>query len=124
MLAFVNKDIGFGNSMCGGGSVYGDGITSGLYTDVEDVLVMYKKGDDLRQDRLTLQLLTVMDLLWKDDGMDLRLNLYKCMSTGPNEGLIEVVQKAETICRIQMKMSDYKSTAAFKKGLAFIKNCT
>ncbi len=85
---------------------------------------MYKKGDDLRQDRLTLQLLSVMDCLWKnDESLDLRLNLYKCMSTGVNEGFIEVVTQAETVCKIQMKQAADKSapklrsTAALKKGL-------
>ena len=82
-----------------------------------------------------------MDLLWKSSGLDLRLSLYRCMSTDLKEGFIEVVQNAETVCRyerlypclirrvmmysytvlascrIQMDMSDYKSTAPFRKGL-------
>ena len=44
--------------------------------DLANVAIMFKKGDDLRQDRLTLQLLAVMDRLWKEDAMDLRLNVY------------------------------------------------
>ena len=61
----------------------------------------------MRQDRLTLQLLSVMDRLWKEEeGLDLRLNVYNCLSTGVNEGLIEVVTLAETVCRIQMKQAD------------------
>ena len=61
----------------------------------------------MRQDRLTLQLLSVMDRLWKEEeGLDLRLNVYNCLSTGVNEGLIEVVSLAETVCRIQMKQAD------------------
>jgi len=71
-------------------------------TGCEDVVIMYKRGDDLRQDRLTLQLLKVMDLVWKDAGLDLRLNLYRVVSTGLDEGFIEIVQRAETLCKIQM----------------------
>ena len=67
----------------------------------------------------------VMDLLWKDSGLDLRLRLYRVANTGPNEGLIEVVQNAETLCRIQMSRGSSEGEAprlvtpamAFKKGL-------
>ena len=37
-----------------------------------EIRLMFKKGDDLRQDRLTLQLLAVMDRLWKGAGMTLK----------------------------------------------------
>ena len=69
-----------------------------------------------------------MDRLWKEDeGLDLRLNVYNCLSTGVNEGLIEVVSQAETVCKIQMKQADafvLKATsAALNKGcvLAWLK---
>ena len=40
------------------------------------------------------------------------------MSTDINEGFIEVVQSAETICSIQMAQADRKTTkTVFKKGL-------
>ena len=92
-------------------------------SDIKNIAIMFKKGDDLRQDRLTLQLLSVMDRLWKEDeGLDLRLNIYNCMATGVNEGLIEVVDEAETVCKIQMRHAEkstlkLKSYAALKKGL-------
>jgi phosphatidylinositol-4,5-bisphosphate 3-kinase len=44
--------------------------------DRDTYTVMYKNGDDLRQDQLTLQLLTVMDQLWKADGMDLKVTWH------------------------------------------------
>ena len=99
------------------------------FPTLDPVTIMYKKGDDLRQDRLTLQLLSVMDRIWKQDShLDLRLNIYKCMSTSVNEGLIEVVSKADTVCKIQMKYANnsalkVKSAAAFNKGsiLAWLK---
>lgn len=83
----------------------------------DDIVIMYKKGDDLRQDRLTLQLLKIMDLLWKESGLDFRMNIYHCTSTDFAEGFIEVVRDAETICHIQMEQADFKRTAVFRKGL-------
>lgn len=38
----------------------------------EDIHIIFKNGDDLRQDMLTLQMLRIMDNLWKMHGLDLR----------------------------------------------------
>lgn len=59
--------------------------------------VLYKQGDDLRQDQLTLQVLRVIDLLWKTEDMELEMSCYGCIATGYETGLIEVVGDAETI---------------------------
>ena len=45
------------------------------------------------------------------------MTLYKCVATDVNEGLIEVVQKAETLCKIQMRSGINPTSAVFKKGL-------
>ena len=84
---------------------------------VRDIVFMFKKGDDLRQDKLTLQLLTVMDRIWKDAEMDLRMEIYGCMATEKNEGLIDVVQDAVTICKIQMNYGVNPTSAVRKRGL-------
>jgi phosphatidylinositol-4,5-bisphosphate 3-kinase len=52
---------------------------------------------------LTLQILRIMDMLWQAEGLDLRLIPYKCISTGPECGLIEIVLKSQTIANIQKK---------------------
>lgn len=80
-----------------------ENVDVNLDPKLADISIMFKKGDDLRQDRLTLQLLAVMDRIWKEDeGMDMKMNVYRAMSTGVNEGFIEVVGKAETVCKIQV----------------------
>ena len=39
--------------------------------------VIYKKGDDLRQDQLVVQMISLMDRLLKREALDLRLTPYK-----------------------------------------------
>ncbi|GFS05073.1 phosphatidylinositol-4,5-bisphosphate 3-kinase catalytic subunit alpha isoform [Elysia marginata] len=65
--------------------------------------IMFKNGDDLRQDMLTLQVIGLMDTIWKNEGLDLRLIPYGCLSTGKDVGLIEVVKNAKTITAIQSR---------------------
>ncbi|XP_043477506.1 phosphatidylinositol 4,5-bisphosphate 3-kinase catalytic subunit delta isoform [Leptopilina heterotoma] len=90
----------------------------------DDIYLILKYGDDLRQDMLTLQMLRIMDKLWKREGLDLRMNPYGCISTENRMGLIEVVHNAETIANIQKVKGIFSATAAFKRGslLAWLKD--
>ncbi|XP_036188307.1 phosphatidylinositol 4,5-bisphosphate 3-kinase catalytic subunit beta isoform isoform X4 [Myotis myotis] len=81
----------------------------------DPVVVMFKNGDDLRQDMLTLQMLRLMDLLWKEAGLDLRMLPYGCLATGDRSGLIEIVSTSETIADIQLNSSNVAAAAAFNK---------
>ncbi|KAL5252680.1 hypothetical protein ACHWQZ_G015451 [Mnemiopsis leidyi] len=65
------------------------------------LIEMYKAGDDLRQDSLTLQTIGLMDELWQNENMDLKLSVYGCMATGENMGLISPVQDSVTLAKIQ-----------------------
>ncbi|XP_036418277.1 phosphatidylinositol 4,5-bisphosphate 3-kinase catalytic subunit beta isoform isoform X2 [Colossoma macropomum] len=77
--------------------------------------IIFKNGDDLRQDMLTLQILKLMDMLWKEANLDLRVVPYGCLATGDRTGLIEVVSSADTIANIQKNSSNMAAAAAFNK---------
>ncbi|KAL6051806.1 Phosphatidylinositol 4,5-bisphosphate 3-kinase catalytic subunit gamma isoform [Balamuthia mandrillaris] len=79
----------------------------------EPVFVIFKSGDDLRQDLLTLQMLRIMDHVWKVDNLDLHLTPYKCIATGDSMGMIEVVLNSDTVANIQKAAGG--ATAAFKQ---------
>uniref|UniRef100_I3ME19 phosphatidylinositol-4,5-bisphosphate 3-kinase n=1 Tax=Ictidomys tridecemlineatus TaxID=43179 RepID=I3ME19_ICTTR len=81
----------------------------------DSVSIIFKNGDDLRQDMLTLQMIQLMDALWKQEGLDLRMTPYGCLPTGDCTGLIEAVQHSDTIANIQLKQSNLAAMAAFNK---------
>uniref|UniRef100_A0A182N1I0 phosphatidylinositol 3-kinase n=1 Tax=Anopheles dirus TaxID=7168 RepID=A0A182N1I0_9DIPT len=91
--------------------VYENGDPNG-----DDIHMIFKNGDDLRQDMLTLQMLRIMDRIWKSHGYDFRMNPYSCISTDHKLGLIEVVLNAETIANIQKERGMFSATSPFKKG--------
>ena len=62
--------------------------------------VMFKAGDDLRQDQLTLQVLGIMNKMWLEEGLDLCMSPYLCISTGDEKGMLQVVQNSETLASI------------------------
>ena len=64
--------------------------------------VIFKIGDDLRQDVLTIQMLKLMDKLWLDNNLDLKLLSYKVHPTEVNAGFIECVI-AKELAQIQNK---------------------
>lgn len=82
----------------------------------EDIYIIFKNGDDLRQDMFTLQMLRIMDRVWKSSGYDFRMIPYSCISMDRRQGMIEVVLNAETIANIQKERGMFSATSPFKKG--------
>ncbi|XP_015785268.1 phosphatidylinositol 4,5-bisphosphate 3-kinase catalytic subunit alpha isoform [Tetranychus urticae] len=70
-----------------------------LYTSHSAII--FKSGDDLRQDMLTLQVIRIFDLIWRREGHDLKMLPYTCLATGKQVGMIEVVPRAKTVMNIQ-----------------------
>ena len=69
----------------------------------DNIKMMVKVNDDLRQDMITLQIIDVMDELWKREGMNMRMKIYSVLAPGDNQGIIEIVPKSVTISSIQKK---------------------
>lgn len=53
--------------------------------------LMFKIGDDLRQDQFVIQIMSLMDQLLKNENLDLKLTPYKILATSPTAGLLQFV---------------------------------
>jgi hypothetical protein len=73
--------------------------------------MIFKGGDDLRQDALIQQLIGAMDRIWLSEGLDLHMITYRCAATTLDSGLIEMVENAATLRAIQVK---HGVTGSFK----------
>ncbi|XP_071452807.1 phosphatidylinositol 4-phosphate 3-kinase C2 domain-containing subunit beta [Hetaerina americana] len=75
------------------------------------VPAIFKVGDDLQQDMLTLQIVRIMDKLWLKEGLDLKMVTFACVPTGHRRGMIEMITNAETLRKIQVELG---LTGSFK----------
>ena len=73
------------------------------------VRTIFKNGDDLRQDILTLQVISLMDQIWKENGLDLKLTPYSVLGTGFMQGYLEFVADSATIAEIQNEYSIFNT---------------
>uniref|UniRef100_A0A1D2AFT8 phosphatidylinositol 3-kinase n=2 Tax=Auxenochlorella protothecoides TaxID=3075 RepID=A0A1D2AFT8_AUXPR len=53
--------------------------------------LIYKRGDDLRQDQLVVQMISLMDTLLRREHLDLRVTRYAVLPTSSRDGLIQFV---------------------------------
>ncbi|CAO1628163.1 unnamed protein product [Parajaminaea phylloscopi] len=74
--------------------------------------LIFKSGDDLRQDQLVLQLFQLMDRLLLNENLDLKMTPYRVLATSPKEGMVQFVP-SKTLANI---MAEYSSLAEYLKS--------
>ncbi|KAK2177654.1 hypothetical protein NP493_587g04000 [Ridgeia piscesae] len=61
-------------------------------TSGEKYVTIFKHGDDLRQDQLVLQIITLMDQLLQTENLDLKLTPYKVLATNTKHGFLQFIE--------------------------------
>jgi len=75
--------------------------------------IIFKTGDDLRQDQLVIQIITLMDQLLQKENLDLKLSPYKILATGATAGAVQFVPSMS----LQSIVNKYKGNTV----LAYLK---
>ncbi|KAK1299177.1 hypothetical protein QJS10_CPB14g00351 [Acorus calamus] len=71
--------------------------------------VIFKKGDDIRQDQLVVQMVSLMDRLLKLENLDLHLTPYRVLATGPDEGMLEFIPSSS----LAQILSEHRSIVTY-----------
>lgn len=70
-----------------------------ICSDGSEYPIMFKDGDDMRQDQLVIQLFTLMDRLLRQENLDVKLTPYPVLATGPQQGMMQYIP-SKTIANI------------------------
>jgi hypothetical protein len=63
--------------------------------------IIFKIGDDVRQDECVMQMLHVFQDAWDEANVEVELVLYRATAVGFNSGMIECVKHCSTVAKIQ-----------------------
>ncbi|KAK7077877.1 Phosphatidylinositol 3-kinase catalytic subunit type 3 [Halocaridina rubra] len=58
----------------------------------DEYVAIFKNGDDLRQDQLIIQMITLMDKVLRRENLDLKLTPYKVLATSSKHGFVQFVE--------------------------------
>ena len=67
------------------------------------IVCMLKCGDDLRMDMVTLQIFLAMQTLWFENGLPVKMAIYKVLCTAYMQGMLEMVTNSETLAAIHIQ---------------------
>eukprot|EP01156_Anaeramoeba_ignava_P014568 Anaeramoba_ignava/a609598_44.p1 GENE.a609598_44~~a609598_44.p1 ORF type:complete len:898 (+),score=247.85 a609598_44:145-2838(+) len=83
-------------------SVFGKNVSNSKKDEQKEIPernygILFKMGDDMRQDQLVVQLIQLMDLILKKENVDLNLTPYRVLPFSTQAGLIELVQNVRSL---------------------------
>ncbi|KAL7275774.1 Phosphatidylinositol (PI) 3-kinase [Rhizina undulata] len=79
--------------------------------------VIFKTGDDLRQDQLVIQIVILMDKLLRKENLDLKLTPYGILATSEFTGMVQFVQSMSLAAIEEGKAAQTPGVLAYlKKG--------
>lgn len=88
-------------------------------TDGAEYPVIFKHGDDLRQDQLILQIISLMDKLLRKENLDLKLTPYKVLASSTKHGFMQFVESvavAEVLASEGCIQNFFRKHAPSEKG--------
>jgi len=71
-----------------------------LSDDGKTESVLWKNGDDLRQDQMIMQFVKLMDSLLKRKQLDVKLTPYTVLATSPDSGFLEFVNNSDAVANV------------------------
>eukprot|EP00808_Paulinella_micropora_P032215 g60891.t1 len=75
--------------------------------------VIFKGGDDCRQEVLAMQLIELFDLIWRQAHIPLRLRPYGVLVTSATSGIIETVLNATSVDSLKKGIPNFESLHKF-----------
>jgi phosphatidylinositol 3-kinase len=85
--------------------------------------IIFKVGDDLRQDQVIVRMVQLMNDLLRKEQLDLRLTPYMVMATSPQAGMIECVPNCRSIGQILAADGRIKLDSASRQMDTFVRSC-
>lgn len=86
-----------------------------------EYVAIFKNGDDLRQDQLVLQIITLMNKLLMRENLDLKLTPYNVLATSISQGLVQFIdsQAVAQILRDDGSIQNYFRKESAQEGAPY-----
>ncbi len=75
--------------------------------------IVVKSGDDVRQEVLAVQIITLVDRVFKEEGLALWLRPYSVVCAGPDSALVECITDAKSIDEIKKRTPNFVNMRDF-----------